>query len=144
MVHMPIANHFLVSCNIIFSRNGICSGKTIFDFNSPRDLFFGEKLDHLPSILNEFILRAWDLHAIKKFINGNSRPWYTPKAKLHRRRARYWERQRFRCKRRGSVEIDGRCFDLVDCDLPALMNSTSTLRRFLELFLTVMISWVGY
>ena len=107
-----------------------------FDSISARDLFLGKTLDELPTIMNDFVLEGWNRFGVSKFVNSDSRPWFTPVAKRHLRRRRYWERQRKRCRRGGgSVSIDGTVYSLTDCEtnrraeLVEFFREVSTVRE---------------
>ena len=133
-IDFPLADHFFISCDICFSGVGTSCRRKVFDFRntwlkrrdqldkyfdsiSAEDLFLHRSFDSIPDILNNGILKGWEEIGICKYINKHSKPWFTPKAKFHRRRARYWERQRFKCKRDGKPRvIEGRSYSLAECD----------------------------
>ena len=114
-----LSDHKFFRANFVFSNNLNSKCTKVTDFHRSwalrsenltnainrinfKDIFQGSSLDKLPEILDGSIKNVWDKHGISKFVNKDSRPWFTPEIKQKRRNLRFWERKIKMLKRTGN------------------------------------------
>ena len=81
-----------------------------------RRILSGALLEEIPDIMNRTILAGWELHGIHKWVNANSKPWFSLEVKEWRREARFWERQLARARKNArSIVVDGVLYSIDEC-----------------------------
>lgn len=68
---------------------------TYFDNLNLYDIYLDSTLDGISEILSQSVLKPWREFGVIKFVNQNSKPWYTKDVKGNASKAGVWER-RFR------------------------------------------------